>query len=304
LIRTLMQEEADTLLFFYRTGGEQEAILYKEFQSDVEQEMKATGNASLVAVRSELNAEELGNYWGRKWMVKIMQYCQERKIFAVDQLFFNIKLDNNYVTQENFKLELEKAVPDINANDLVRLTVELQDPKQDWFLWINSRLFTVNTIYVRRSQANHEHLRHPGYKRYALLDEDVANKFFDLKKVTILYRLVQLLRERKVDLEKHLAQYNYTPVGCIIARKPMAAAMHSLGLSSEDISVVQLNYALKHSTEPELYDLTDLMNLDRMLKTEGVSFALTDPRWSTQYELITDMVEFVLDSTLSSHRKY
>lgn len=129
LIRTLMQEEADTLLFFYRTGGEQEAILYKEFQSDVEQEMKATGNASLVAVRSELNAEELGNYWGRKWMVKIMQYCQERKIFAVDQLFFNIKLDNNYVTQENFKLELEKAVPDINANDLVRLTVELQDPK-------------------------------------------------------------------------------------------------------------------------------------------------------------------------------
>lgn len=137
-----------------------------------------------------------------------------------------------------------------------------------------------------------------------MLDEDVANKFFDLKKVTILYRLVQLLRERKVDLEKHLAQYNYTPVGCIIARKPMAAAMHSLGLSSEDISVVQLNYALKHSTEPELYDLTDLMNLDRMLKTEGVSFALTDPRWSTQYELITDMVEFVLDSTLSSHRKY
>jgi hypothetical protein len=122
--------------------------------------------------------------------------------------------------------------------------------------------------------------------------------------MTTLYRLVQLCRERKVDLETHLVQYHYTPVGCLIARKPMVAALHALGVSSEEVSVVQLNYALKHPTEPELYDLTELMNLDMLLKNESVSFAITDPRWTSQYDLITDIVEFILERKPHSHRKY
>jgi hypothetical protein len=128
-IRTLLQEEEETLMFFYKSPAEAEAILYKELQSDLEMEMKASGNAHLVTTRTELNPEELGNYWGRKWIVLILHYCQERKIFEVGQLFFNIKLDNNYVTQEAFKEELNKAVPEINPIDLARLTEEHRDPQ-------------------------------------------------------------------------------------------------------------------------------------------------------------------------------